>query len=162
MIILVGVTGGDINKDKDYKSLFEEPKNYNIIPFNYTQVLYNKFYPEYKEDMKIKVTNPEIENHRKELYRGMDKFMSNLIKDLKEKKMEIEMEAKGKILEPHQVRVVEEKEELDRKIYNLQKFIEDLTGRFTGLHPDEQTDMRNQLRTMEHYSDLLRRRINRF
>lgn len=95
------------------------------------------------------------------------KTLSKLHKDLNKRRLELSklnynMETKSKILEPHQVRVVEEKEELDRKIYNLQKFIEDLTGRFTGLHPDEQTDMRNQLRTMEHYSDLLRRRINRF
>lgn len=64
-------------------------------------------------------------------------------------------------LQPHQQRVVEEKKELDVKIKALQTFIE-RNEMFYNMSPEEMSDMRRQLCTMETYSQILQRRINRF
>ena len=64
-------------------------------------------------------------------------------------------------LQPHQQRVVEEKEELDVKIKALQTFIE-RNEMFYPMSTEEKSDMRRQLHMMETYSQILQRRINRF
>ena len=64
-------------------------------------------------------------------------------------------------LQPHQQRVVEEKKELDIKIKALQTFIE-RNEMFYFTSTEEKSDMRRQLHTMETYSQILQRRINRF
>ena len=63
-------------------------------------------------------------------------------------------------MEKHQVRVVEEKEELDAKIDRLRSFIGgDL---FDGLAQTEQRRLRRQVIIMELYSDVLDERIREF
>ena len=64
-------------------------------------------------------------------------------------------------LQPHQQRVVEEKNELDSKIKSLQNFIE-MNDTFKAFIEEEKNDMREQLKFMQFYSLALQRRINRF
>ena len=64
-------------------------------------------------------------------------------------------------LQPHQQRVVEEKNELDSKIKSLQNFIE-MNDTFKAFIEEEKNDMREQLKFMQFYSLTLHRRINRF
>jgi hypothetical protein len=63
---------------------------------------------------------------------------------------------------PHQARVLGEKANLDAKIVALQKFIEDNGEIYSTLSGHEKNDLQNQLSTMEAYSLILKRRINRF
>lgn len=68
----------------------------------------------------------------------------------------------SKELLPHQQRIVDEKTELDLKIFNLQKFIESNTTTYDNLSSYEKGDLTQQLHMMELYSKILQRRINRF
>ncbi len=63
-------------------------------------------------------------------------------------------------MEQYQVRVIEEKEELDKKILNLIKFFE--TETFVKLSLDEQERMKRQAKVMTDYSIVLGERINNF
>lgn len=65
-------------------------------------------------------------------------------------------------MEAHQERVITEKKELDIKIKGLQKFVE--AENFTTIVPvmEEQRDLREQLRIMVNYTQVLSSRINRF
>lgn len=63
-------------------------------------------------------------------------------------------------MKPHQERTVKEKEELDVKILGLQKFTEGETVK--SLSSEEQRDLRRQLDVMYDYSQILKKRINRF
>lgn len=69
---------------------------------------------------------------------------------------------KNKELAPHQLRVVEEKKELDIKIKNLQVFLEDKSGFISKVSEEEEGDLRHQLHLMYKYSEILKKRINRF
>lgn len=64
------------------------------------------------------------------------------------------------MLEPHQQRVVKEKEELDIKIKSLIAFIP--TAIFMKLDPAEQNRLKRQLTLMQDLSDVLRERIEAF
>lgn len=68
----------------------------------------------------------------------------------------------NKELAPHQLRVVEEKKELDIKIKNLQVFMEDKLGLISKVSEAEKRDLNDQLLTMYTYSQILKIRINRF
>ena len=68
----------------------------------------------------------------------------------------------NKELAPHQLRVVEEKKELDIKIKNLQVFVEDRLGFISKVSEAEEGDLKHQLHTMYRYSQILKSRINRF
>ena len=63
--------------------------------------------------------------------------------------------------QPHQQRVVDEKNELDAKVVNLLEFISN-NPIYGTLDPKEQADLYMQLQQMMHYSDTLSRRIQRF
>lgn len=54
----------------------------------------------------------------------------------------------------------EEKKELDIKIKKLQQFIESNTL-FSTLKIEAQCDLKNQLKVMNKYSNILKRRLNR-
>jgi hypothetical protein len=64
-------------------------------------------------------------------------------------------------LEPHQDRVLEEHEELDRKLEALHVFIEDSTT-FRHLGKFDQRLLVDQRHAMTVYRDILRGRIKRF
>lgn len=64
-------------------------------------------------------------------------------------------------LPPYQVRVIDEKNELDVKISALHKFIEESLV-FAGLKQDEQGRLRSQRTFMEQYSLILGERIAAF
>ncbi len=64
-------------------------------------------------------------------------------------------------LQPHQQRVVDEKNELAEKVTKLGAFILD-NPIFTTLEVSEQKDMHIQLFCMENYLNVLEKRINRF
>jgi len=63
-------------------------------------------------------------------------------------------------MEPYQIRVVEEKKELDQKLLRLRKFFEGKN--FQLVEPDEQARMRRQEVIMTDYSNILAERINAF
>ena len=63
---------------------------------------------------------------------------------------------------PHQQRVIDEKLELDGKIKALQAFVEGTNSPFNELSCDDRSDLISQLYTMERYTGILQRRINRF
>lgn len=63
-------------------------------------------------------------------------------------------------MEQYQLRVIEEKEELDIKIKGLQNFIE--SDKFDNLPNPEKRDMEKQLTHMRVYTNVLQSRINRF
>ena len=60
----------------------------------------------------------------------------------------------------YQVRVVEEKKELDNKVEKLNVFIG--SDKFDAVGIDEQNRMRNQLSAMVDYSNILGERIENF
>ena len=62
---------------------------------------------------------------------------------------------------PHELRVMQEKTELDEKRTKLRNFIED-TPRFYALHPEERGLLVNQLTAMNAYTAALGQRIARF
>lgn len=62
---------------------------------------------------------------------------------------------------PHELRVMQEKTELDEKRTKLRDFIED-TPRFYALHPEERGLLVNQLTAMNAYTAALGQRIARF
>lgn len=66
----------------------------------------------------------------------------------------------GFAFQPHQVRVVEEKKELDEKISMLSAFL--YTAIFESLDESEKARLRLQHSVMELYSDILRQRIAAF
>lgn len=66
------------------------------------------------------------------------------------------------VLEPHQVRVVEEKAELDKKIDALNSFISDSNETFTKLETAERVRLVEQRTYMMAYSRLLGERIAAF
>ena len=64
-------------------------------------------------------------------------------------------------MKDYQVRVIKEKEELDIKIKALQKFIE--SKDFVDIGKlNEQISLREQLKVMNQYSEILKTRINRY
>lgn len=63
-------------------------------------------------------------------------------------------------LQPHQQRVVTEKEELDEKISKLTPFLDSKI--FQTLNPAEQGRLRVQLAIMDSYSQVLGQRIDNF
>lgn len=63
--------------------------------------------------------------------------------------------------QPHQQRVVDEKNDLDAKVVSLLEFISN-NAIYSTLEPKEQADLYMQLQQMMHYSDTLSRRIQRF
>ena len=71
------------------------------------------------------------------------------------------MEATEKKHEPHQQRVVDEKNELSEKATKLNLFIGQ-NPLFENLIEEEQEDMKIQLDVMYQYIEVLERRINRF
>lgn len=64
-------------------------------------------------------------------------------------------------LPPHQERVINEKSELDMKIVKLEDFIRNNII-FKELHCEEQLLLYKQSAAMKEYSDILRRRIEKF
>ena len=66
-----------------------------------------------------------------------------------------------KELEPHQQRVVDEKNELQKKHDALSDFILE-NPIFTKLPEEEQRDLEKQFSIMGQYIDVLNRRISRF
>lgn len=62
--------------------------------------------------------------------------------------------------EPHQLRVIEERKELDLKIEKLQSFFN--TVIFKGLDQLDKSLLIEQEIAMISYSDILKQRINRF
>jgi hypothetical protein len=64
-------------------------------------------------------------------------------------------------MQPHQLRVVEEKAELDEKAYALSKFIGH-SPLFETLDPAEQERLREQNDIMWQYSEILGARITAF
>jgi len=67
---------------------------------------------------------------------------------------------KMKELQPHQQRVVTEKEELSEKLAKLLAFFQ--TPIFAGLSEAEQSRLRNQARFMDGYAAVLEERIAAF
>jgi len=63
-------------------------------------------------------------------------------------------------MQPHQLRVVFEKDELDEKLINLKRFV--LGTVFSSLEPAEQLRLVRQARIMEEYSSILEERIANF
>jgi hypothetical protein len=63
-------------------------------------------------------------------------------------------------MQPHQERVVTEKQELDTKLEKLSAFIE--TETFQGLPSDEKDRLQRQHMHMDHYSTVLGERIAAF
>ena len=63
-------------------------------------------------------------------------------------------------MEQYQIRVQDEKIELDEKIDQLGAFLS--TDIFDALPKEEKCDMRQQLGIMHEYSNILGRRISRF
>jgi hypothetical protein len=64
-------------------------------------------------------------------------------------------------MEPHQERVVKEKEELDDKLTKLEIFVS--TNKiFNTLSDEDKQLLTDQYETMEKYSLILEKRINRF
>ena len=61
---------------------------------------------------------------------------------------------------PYQLRVIDEKKDLDLKIENLMEFFE--TETYEGLSEEERSRMRSQRDVMKKYSDILRLRIANF
>lgn len=68
--------------------------------------------------------------------------------------------SESKYLQPHQVRVVEEKKELDGRLAKLLAFFE--MPIFEGLSEAERSRLRNQARFMNGYSAVLGERIAAF
>lgn len=66
-----------------------------------------------------------------------------------------------KELQPHQQRVLDEKNELFDKIQKLESFIE-TSSIFSQLSSIDKDDFIEQLRYMKAYLTILKRRINRF
>lgn len=69
-----------------------------------------------------------------------------------------------KTLEPHQQRVVDERNELNEKITKLHAFIQDPNPNsiFKNLEEVDQNLLNKQVQLMMNYSDVLLERINRF
>lgn len=63
-------------------------------------------------------------------------------------------------LQPFQLRVIDEKNQLDEKRSALDKFFESLV--FSGLAIEEQGRLKEQARVMKVYSDILGERITNF
>lgn len=63
-------------------------------------------------------------------------------------------------LQPHQQRVVEEKQALDEKIEKLGAFVND--DKFTNVETAERTRLYRQFVVMRHYSEILGERIAAF
>jgi hypothetical protein len=65
-------------------------------------------------------------------------------------------------LQPHQERVVIEKQELDSKLEKLRAFMLEDGGIFDSLPSEEKSRLSEQETHMSRYSDVLRRRIEVF
>lgn len=63
-------------------------------------------------------------------------------------------------MEPHQLRVVEEKKELDEKLSKLSSFLQ--TQIFASLPEAEQIRLNRQENIMKEYAGILGERINNF
>jgi len=66
-----------------------------------------------------------------------------------------------KILQPHEQRVIDEKDDLESKIKKLGPFILD-NPIFKTLPEEEQKDLNNQYDIMNQYLYILQKRINQF
>lgn len=75
--------------------------------------------------------------------------------------MDVPVTPKEAFYQPHQQRVIDEKNELDAKVVSLLDFISN-NPIYSTLDPKEQADLYMQLQQMMHYSDTLNRRIRRF
>ena len=64
-------------------------------------------------------------------------------------------------MQPHEQRVLVEKEQLDERLRNLTRFI-DKAPAFNELAPEDKTLLRQQQDLMERYSEVLGERIARF
>lgn len=65
-------------------------------------------------------------------------------------------------MQAHQLRVVEEKKQLDERIEALYDFIVVFQGFFETLDKDEQERLKRQLEIMKQYSEILEERIKHF
>jgi len=65
-------------------------------------------------------------------------------------------------VQAHQLRVVEEKKQLDEKIEALYDFIVVFQGFFETFPKDEQERLKRQLEIMKQYSEILEERIKHF
>lgn len=65
-------------------------------------------------------------------------------------------------LQPHQERVVIEKQELDSKLEKLRAFMSEDGGIFDSLPSEEKIRLSEQETHMSRYSNVLRRRIEAF
>lgn len=63
-------------------------------------------------------------------------------------------------LAPHQIRVIDEKSQLDEKLTALEKFFSSLV--FSGLASEEQARLKEQAIVMKRYSEILEERIVAF
>lgn len=63
-------------------------------------------------------------------------------------------------LQPYQQLVVEEKAELDDKCLQLRQFC--MSDLYSSLSGEEKKDLLEQRQTMDRYSSILARRVNRF
>lgn len=65
-------------------------------------------------------------------------------------------------MEDYQQKVINEKNDLDIKIKNLQNLVESDNFDIKIINNYDRFDLETQLRAMERYSRILKRRINRF
>lgn len=66
------------------------------------------------------------------------------------------------MIQPHQQRVIDEKQELDDRLSKLRAFCSTVGGIFDSLPTEEKQRLTEQEGHMAAYSDVLRRRIERF
>lgn len=66
-------------------------------------------------------------------------------------------------MQPHEQRVVTEKQELDTKLEKLYNFVfSDNNSVFKTLHPKDRDLLEDQYTAMKRYSEILDKRIDRF
>ena len=87
--------------------------------------------------------------------------VGSLTHDITFKRLEAEKVAPASNLPPHQQRVIDEKDALAVKITALGEFIQN-NPIYKTLPQEEQDDLSVQINVMQHYLDVLDRRIARF
>jgi hypothetical protein len=65
-------------------------------------------------------------------------------------------------VQPHQKRVVEEKQDLDDRLSRLRDFISTAGGVFKSLSDAEKDRLRRQEKAMTEYSNILQERVENF
>jgi hypothetical protein len=65
-----------------------------------------------------------------------------------------------KELKPHEYRVIDEKDDLDSKLYKLESFFS--TKTFSYINQDDQRLLKMQAQIMREYSNILQERIDNF